>query len=188
MEQTKDENLSTGKELCKSKELVTRYELCEYLKVCEVTIYEWEQRGHLKAYRKGNRVWYYKYEMNVITKNGFETIKNKDLITQEELSKKLKVMYQTLINWGKEGKLKPYKMGGRVYYCKNEIKTTEGKIEMIIDKELITRKELCEMLKVTYADTLKWEREGKIKSYRIGRRAYYCRNEILANMPQKDDV
>lgn len=43
------------------------------------------------------------------------------LLTRTETAKYLKVNMTTLWNWTKKGKLKPYGLGNRVYYKKNEI-------------------------------------------------------------------
>lgn len=49
------------------------------------------------------------------------------LLTRKEVAKLLKISLPTLYYWTKEGKLKHYKTGSRVYYKKNEVMSALGK-------------------------------------------------------------
>lgn len=45
--------------------------------------------------------------------------------------------------------------------------------------ELLTKKEVCEYLKVTPTTLWRWEKAGKIETYGIGKNRYYKKDEIL---------
>lgn len=47
------------------------------------------------------------------------------------------------------------------------------------NKELLTKKEVCELLKVKPVTIWRWQKEGKINSYGIGKNRYYKKAEIL---------
>lgn len=47
-----------------------------------------------------------------------------------------------------------------------------------IEKEFLTRKEACEVLKVNPNTLLKYTKEGKLKAYRFGGRVLYKPDEI----------
>ena len=47
------------------------------------------------------------------------------------------------------------------------------------NEELLTKKEVCELLKVTPVTIWRWQKEGKINSYGIGKNRYYKKAEIL---------
>ena len=46
-------------------------------------------------------------------------------------------------------------------------------------EELLTKKEVCELLKVKPITIWRWQKEGKINSYGIGKNRYYKKAEIL---------
>jgi excisionase family DNA binding protein len=46
-------------------------------------------------------------------------------------------------------------------------------------EELLTKKEVCELLKVKAVTIWRWQKEGKINSYGIGKNRYYKKAEIL---------
>ena len=47
------------------------------------------------------------------------------------------------------------------------------------EKELITRDEVCEMLSINKTSLWKHTKSGKLKSYGIGNRVLYKRNEVI---------
>lgn len=52
-----------------------------------------------------------------------------------------------------------------------------------IDTEtLLTRKEACELLKINPTSLWKHIKSGKLKSYGIGNRVFYKKEEILKNL------
>jgi Helix-turn-helix domain len=56
--------------------------------------------------------------------------------------------------------------------------TTEAKSQQETN-ELITREETCELLSINKTSLWKHTKSGKLKSYGIGNRVYYKRNEVL---------
>nr|WP_321406586.1 helix-turn-helix domain-containing protein [uncultured Carboxylicivirga sp.] len=48
--------------------------------------------------------------------------------------------------------------------------------------ELLTRNEVKDLLKVDLSTVHNWTKRGKLKSYGIGNRVYYKRNEIEAEL------
>lgn len=48
--------------------------------------------------------------------------------------------------------------------------------------EFLTRKETAELLKVTYNSLHRWVQDGILKSYKIGNRTYFKREEILESL------
>ena len=47
-----------------------------------------------------------------------------DYLTRDEVSKLLKIDLSTVHNWSKQGKLKPYGIGNRVYYKRTEVENS----------------------------------------------------------------
>ena len=54
-------------------------------------------------------------------KQNFEPKVPNEYLTRTEVSKMLKCDISTIHNWTKKGKLKPYGIGHRVYYKRNEV-------------------------------------------------------------------
>ena len=50
-----------------------------------------------------------------------EKLANKELLTRQQLADYLSVSKQTIINWSKEGIIKPKFIGNRVYYKAEEV-------------------------------------------------------------------
>ena len=50
-----------------------------------------------------------------------EKLGNKELLTRQQLAEYLSVSKQTIINWSKEGIIKPKFIGNRVYYKADEV-------------------------------------------------------------------
>ena len=70
------------------------------------------------------------------------------------------------------------------YLLANISKIVKQTLENIkLDKEnpeqLLTRKQTAELLNVTLATLNDWSKDGKLKSYGIGNRVYYKKNEVL---------
>lgn len=51
-------------------------------------------------------------------------------------------------------------------------------------EEYLTRKEVCEMLKIDKSTLWRWTKEGLIAAYGAGNRVYYKRSEIEAALEQ----
>lgn len=49
-------------------------------------------------------------------------------------------------------------------------------------EQLLTREQTAKLLQVNLSTLWHWERKGKIKSFGIGNRRYYKRNEILESL------
>lgn len=47
----------------KTTELLTREEVCEFLKITKTTLWKYTKTGKLQAYGIGNRVWYKRAEV-----------------------------------------------------------------------------------------------------------------------------
>lgn len=72
-------------------------------------------------------------KVSEVKKNKFERVSNhqsdNDLLTIDETMKFLSVSKPTLYKWKKEGKLKSYGIGKRVYYKKSEIEDSLSKLK-----------------------------------------------------------
>jgi predicted site-specific integrase-resolvase len=49
-------------------------------------------------------------------------------------------------------------------------------------QSLLSRKETCELLKINFSTLWKHTKSGKLKSYGIGNRVYYKKEEILQSI------
>ncbi len=70
------------------------------------------------------------------------------------------------------------------YVC-IDIITNKGKtmdISELTAANLITSKDVCDLLKIDTTTLLRWRRENQIKCYRLGRRYYYSKQDILNNL------
>jgi hypothetical protein len=47
---------------------------------------------------------------------------------------------------------------------------------------LLSRKEACELLKINFTSLWKHTKSGKLKSYGIGNRVFYIKEEIVKNL------
>ncbi|MDG4944984.1 helix-turn-helix domain-containing protein [Weeksellaceae bacterium KMM 9713] len=56
-------------------------------------------------------------------KEEFSTAPKKEFLTRESAAEFLSISLPTLHNYTKQGKLKAYALGSRVYYLRNEIET-----------------------------------------------------------------
>jgi hypothetical protein len=45
--------------------------------------------------------------------------------------------------------------------------------------DLLTKKQVCELLQITLTTLWRWEKNGKIETYGIGKNRYYKKAEIL---------
>jgi excisionase family DNA binding protein len=45
-------------------DLLTRHEVAEMLKISIVTVHEWTNKGHLKSYRLGGKVFFKRHEID----------------------------------------------------------------------------------------------------------------------------
>ena len=72
---------------------------------------------------------------------------------------------------------------------------TKGELQEVISKslsdvlktqpdltELLTRKEVIALLKITSPTLWSWSKQGKLKSYGMGSRVYYKRNEVMESI------
>ena len=50
------------------------------------------------------------------------------------------------------------------------------------NEPLITRDEVCELLKISRVSIWRYTKEGKIPHYKIGRRLLFKRSEVLKSM------
>lgn len=54
----------------------------------------------------------------------FKPKQPEDYLTRQEVAEMLKIDLSSLHNWTKKGKLKPYGIGGRVYYKRSDIEAS----------------------------------------------------------------
>ncbi len=52
-------------------------------------------------------------------------------------------------------------------------------IELVSENELLTREGVCKLLSFNKTTLWKHTKSGKLKSYGIGNRVYYMKNEVL---------
>lgn len=62
---------------------------------------------------------------------------------------------------------------------KNEVEQYVQRLKLKPQIELLTRKETCKLLKIDQSTLWAWTKKGKLKSYGIGNRRYYKKNEII---------
>lgn len=62
---------------------------------------------------------------------------------------------------------------------KNEIDQYVNRISTSPPVELLTRKEVCIMLKIDQSTLWAWTKKGKVKAYGISNRRYYKKDEII---------
>lgn len=56
-------------------------------------------------------------------KESFQPKSPEELLTRTETAELLKINLSTVHNWTKKGRLKPYGMGGKVYYKRSEVES-----------------------------------------------------------------
>jgi excisionase family DNA binding protein len=85
------------------------------------------------------------------------------LILQNIDLQQLETMISTAVNKG-------------IALVSSQTKTTENQ------NELLTRKEVCELLHITLPTLHDWTKEGVITGYRINTRVRYKKSEVLATL------
>ena len=53
------------------------------------------------------------------------------------------------------------------------------------NEELLNRKEVCELLRISEVTLWNWEKEGRIRSYKVNSRNYYKRSDIESALKPK---
>ena len=61
-----------------------------------------------------------------------------------------------------------------------EIEKLRRDLQVKAPEEFLTRKEVCDMLKVDLSTLYNWTKKGKLRAYGIGYRVYYKKGEIEA--------
>lgn len=54
------------------------------------------------------------------------------------------------------------------------------------EKEIMTRKEVKDLLQISYPTLNTWTKQGKIKAYKQGVKIYYKRSEIINSLKEKN--
>jgi len=58
-----------------------------------------------------------------------------------------------------------------------------GKPEEIVDDEdLLISKEVLDLLRIKYTTLWRWQKQGRINVYKVGKINYYKRKEIMENL------
>jgi len=65
---------------------------------------------------------------------------------------------------------------------KSELQNVYSSPKLTDDEVLLTRSEVCELLKIDASTLWHWTNKGKIKAYGIANRRYYKKNEILESL------
>jgi len=65
---------------------------------------------------------------------------------------------------------------------KEQFKQTSENLRNEQNETLLTREETCRLLKIDSTTLWYWTRDGKLKSYGIGSRRYYKKNEVLESL------
>lgn len=65
-----------------------------------------------------------------------------------------------------------------------ELKKMENYLKPEVNKsnsldDYLTREEVCKMLKVSNTTLFNWNNEGILKNYKVGRRVYYKREDVI---------
>ncbi len=68
----------------------------------------------------------------------------------------------------------------------NQLEKKIENISTIKEDEIINREELCHRLKITEATCIKWEKRGKILSFRIGPNVRYNWPAVLAKLQEQE--
>ena len=59
------------------------------------------------------------------------------------------------------------------------------KEEAVKDRNIISRKEAMDILKISSSTIWRWSREDKIQSYRIGQRVYFLYDELVDSLKRE---
>jgi len=51
--------------------------------------------------------------------------------------------------------------------------------EIIYDEDLLISKEVLDLLRIKYTTLWRWQKQGRIKVYKVGKINYYKRSEIM---------
>lgn len=65
---------------------------------------------------------------------------------------------------------------------RKELETVQNSNSNKDSEELLTRAEVCELLKIDASTLWHWTNKGKIKAYGISNRRYYKKSEILESL------
>lgn len=52
------------------------------------------------------------------------------------------------------------------------------------EKELYSRKEVSELLNISYSTLFNWNRDGILRSRKIGNRVYYLKSDVISKLNQ----
>lgn len=66
----------------------------------------------------------------------------------------------------------------------SRLKTDRQNFQHKEQVELMTRKETADYLKINTTTLWHWTNKGKLKSYGIGNRVYYKRNEVIESIAE----
>jgi excisionase family DNA binding protein len=56
------------------------------------------------------------------------------------------------------------------------------------EKEIMSRKEVKELLQISYPTLNTWTKQGKIKAYKQGAKVYFKRSEIVNSLEEKNFI
>lgn len=61
----------------------------------------------------------------------------------------------------------------------------QGKSQNVLpEKDFYTRKEVSELLNVSYSSLFNWNRDGILLSRKIGNRVYYLKSDVISKLNQ----
>ena len=95
-------------------------------------------------------------------------------IFKKNTKKVLKLMQAKLLSVKSEGEIQ--------LSPENTLEEPRVLIDQEKDENLLTRKQAKELLNISFPTLSDWTKKKKIKSYGIGRRVYYKKNEILESL------
>lgn len=61
----------------------------------------------------------------------------------------------------------------------------QGKSQNVLpEKDFYTRKEVSELLNISYSSLFNWNRDGILLSRKIGNRVYYLKSDVISKLSQ----
>ena len=66
--------------------------------------------------------------------------------------------------------------------CFNELSSVQQPIEQKQENELLTRSEIASLFYISNTTVSEWTKNGTLKVYKMGRRNYYKRTEVMQTL------
>jgi len=105
-------------------------------------------------------------------------VEEKELLTVKEVAEWLRLTPRTIYHWVKQGRLKVYHVGKQLRFRRTDIEQLLGRRRMV--RELLTVKEVADLLLVGPSTIHRMVREGRLKPYRFEGHLWFRSEDIYA--------